>query len=68
MNKLTKWGLIFQIPNATLLFIFIFYLLIYKVDWNVLSLNLVVWIIFGSIYAITNVASVILLISGFNKE
>lgn len=68
MNKLTKLGLLFQIPNAILLIGVMFYLIIFKINWSLINLNIIALIVFGSLYAIINVVSIILLISGIDKK
>jgi len=67
MKESTKWGLVLQIPNLFLLLTAIAYLLINVVSWNTISIgfnfttNEIVWIFFGVLYGLCNIASLVLL-------
>lgn len=64
MKESTKWGLILQIPNAIILIVALFYLIINNISMPNFNLNMVAWIIFGTLYGLMNIASIVLLVSG----
>jgi len=67
MNKLLKIGLILQIPNFLVLIIISLMLIVYKINWALLSEN-AGWIILGVIYGLVNIFSLILLICGIFEK
>lgn len=62
MNKLTKIGLILQIPNSCALTVFIL-MLLSTLNWT-LILSYAGWIILGVVFGLVNIFSFILLVCG----
>jgi hypothetical protein len=67
MKESTKWGLILQIPNLILVILAIGYLIV-NINLPSFNLNMIAWIIFGTMYGLMNIASLILLVSGINND
>ena len=66
MNKFIKTGLLLQIPNVLIVSVFLLILIVSKVNWTGIIDNLI-WIILGTLFAIVNLASLVLLFIGIGK-
>ena len=67
MNKYLKYGLLLQIPNAIIISVLILGFAIMNVPWNAVFDNFIP-IILGTLWALTNIGSVILLFMGLFED
>jgi hypothetical protein len=70
MNKYFKWVLLLQIPNILIVSLFLIFAIVFGIAWVIsqLTLSSLIWIIGGTIYALLNIFSIILLVSGAGNE
>ena len=68
MNKFLKLGLVLQIPNLTVILLFISYFIIKLIDWNQFNGYVLIWIFLGTLYILINIISLIVIIIGLSER